>query len=99
MRVAYQNVQRSISNTQVLLEWGKIENIDILLVAEGWIGGEEGRMVTTQLFGTVLAKGIPEGEVGEVGSGEVEAAGRGRGGGARSRRRGEIVLLRGEKSS
>ena len=49
--------------------------MDFLLIAEGWIGGKEGRMVTTQLLGTVLAKGIPEGEVGEVGSGEFEAAG------------------------
>ncbi len=36
------------------------------------------------MLGTVLAKGIHEGWVGEVGSGEVEAAGRGRGDGARS---------------
>ena len=63
LSVAYQSVQRSISNTQAFLEWGKQKDMDILFVAEGWIGKRGGQEVTTQHPTFTLITGVGEGKV------------------------------------
>ena len=56
LSVAYQNVQLSISNTQAFLERGKQQGIDILFVAEGWVGKRSGQEVTD-----MITQGLPGG--------------------------------------
>ncbi len=63
LSVAYHNVQLSISNTQAFLEWGKQENMDILYVAEVWVGKRGGQEVTAQHPTFVLITEIGEGKV------------------------------------
>ena len=48
LSIVYQNIQKSISNTQAVLESGKQEHMDILFVAEGWAGKTGGQDFTPQ---------------------------------------------------